>query len=35
VVEGVAGIGVFTGGGFMVRRWWIQRQNPALFRKYK
>ena len=34
VVTGVAGVGVVGGGGFLVRRWWIQRQNPALFRKY-
>jgi PKD repeat protein len=26
-----AGLMVLVGGGFMVRRWWVHRQNPSLF----
>jgi predicted outer membrane repeat protein len=31
IVLVIAAIGILTGGGFMARRWWIRRQNPALF----
>jgi hypothetical protein len=29
-----AGCVVLIGSGWYIRRWWIRRQNPGLFREY-
>ena len=34
VFAGILGIAGVSTGGLVVRRWWIRRQNPALFREY-
>jgi hypothetical protein len=36
VIPALIGVGCvgLVGGGWYIRRWWIQRQNPALFAEY-
>jgi PGF-pre-PGF domain-containing protein len=34
ILAGIGGIAVMAVGAVLIRRWWIRRQNPSLFRKY-
>ncbi|MFA6333550.1 MAG: C1 family peptidase [Methanoregula sp.] len=34
VAAGIAGALILAGCAFIIRRWWLHRQNPSLFRKF-